>query len=240
VLVITTPDDTAQFQRLLGDGSAFGMDISFATQARPDGLAQAFVIAADFIADGTVALVLGDNIFYGAGLGAELSRHADVTGGHIFAYEVAEPSDYGVVELDAHGRPCAIAEKPVHPRSNYAVPGLYFYAPDVVEIARQLAPSERGELEITAVNDVYLQQGRLEVTVLPRGTAWLDTGTFTSLVQASEFIRVIEERQGMKIGCPEEIAWRNGWIDDSVLRGHATAMSKSGYGAYLATLLAQA
>jgi glucose-1-phosphate thymidylyltransferase len=240
VLVITTPDDTAQFRRLLGDGSAFGMNISFATQPRPEGLAQAFVIGADFIGDNTVALVLGDNIFYGAGLGAELSRHAEVTGGHIFAYEVAEPSDYGVVELDADGRPTAITEKPQHPRSNYAVPGLYFYAPDVVEIARQLEPSERGELEITAVNDAYLRQGRLDVTVLPRGTAWLDTGTFTSLVQASEFIRVIEERQGQKIGCPEEIAWRNGWIDDSALRGHATATAKSGYGTYLAALLDRA
>jgi glucose-1-phosphate thymidylyltransferase len=240
VLVITTPEHTTQFQHLLGDGSAFGMDIRFAVQERPEGLAQAFVIAADFIADSPVALVLGDNIFYGAGLGSELSRHAEVDGGHIFAYEVAEPSDYGVVELDAEGRPVGIAEKPTHPRSSYAVPGLYFYSPDVVEIARNLTPSARGELEITAVNDAYLRQGRLGVTVLPRGTAWLDTGTFSSLVQASEFIRVIEERQGLKIGCPEEVAWRNGWIDDAALRAHAAAMPNSGYGAYLANLLAQA
>jgi glucose-1-phosphate thymidylyltransferase len=240
VLVITTPEDADQFQRLLGDGSGWGMDITFAAQERPEGLAQAFVIGASFIADSTVALVLGDNIFYGAGLGAELSRHAKLDGGHIFAYEVADPSGYGVVELDVTGRPIGIAEKPAHPRSNYAVPGLYFYSPDVVELARTLTPSDRGELEITAINEAYLRQERLNVTVLPRGTAWLDTGTFSSLVQASEFIRVIEERQGLKIGCPEEIAWRNGWIDESTLRDHAAAMPKSGYGGYLASLLDRA
>ncbi|HVT66062.1 MAG TPA: glucose-1-phosphate thymidylyltransferase RfbA [Mycobacteriales bacterium] len=237
ILVITTPIDREAFQRLLGDGSDFGLDIRFATQSRPEGLAQAFLIGADFVAGDSVALILGDNIFYGAGLGSDLSRHADVDGGHIFAHQVARPSDYGVVELDDAGRPVSIEEKPSAPRSSYAVPGLYFYGSDVVEIARSLTPSPRGELEITDVNTTYLQQGRLQVSVLPPGTAWLDTGTFASLVQASEFVRVLEERQGLKVGSPEEIAWRNGWISDDRLQAHGETLRRSGYGDYLLKLL---
>ncbi|HWA66758.1 MAG TPA: glucose-1-phosphate thymidylyltransferase RfbA [Mycobacteriales bacterium] len=239
ILVITTPQDADQFRRLLGDGSDLGLRLEFAVQPKPEGLAQAFLIGADFVGGEPVALVLGDNIFHGAGLGTELSQ-LDVDGGHIFAYQVARPSDYGVVELDADGRPVSIEEKPVAPRGSHAVPGLYFYSPDVVDIARTLRPSERGELEITAINDEYLRQGRLTVTVLARGTAWLDTGTFASLVQASEFVRVIEERQGLKVGCPEEAAWRNGWITDDDLRAHAEQLRKSGYGEYLLTLLDRA
>jgi glucose-1-phosphate thymidylyltransferase len=238
VLVITTPDDAPSFERLLGDGSELGIAISYAVQPNPGGLAQAFTIGADFIGSDSVALVLGDNIFYGAGLGSQLRRLADVDGGHIFAYAVASPSEYGVVEFDAEGKALSIEEKPERPRSSFAVPGLYFYSADVVEIARGLTPSARGELEITAVNDAYLRQGRLGVSVLARGTAWLDTGTFASLIQASEFVRVIEERQGLKIGCLEEIAWRNGWIDDDQLTRHAVSLEKSGYGAYLHALLA--
>jgi glucose-1-phosphate thymidylyltransferase len=238
VLVITTPEDSPQFQRLLGDGSDLGLTVEYAVQPEPKGLAQAFTIGADFIGDDSVALVLGDNIFYGPGLGNQLARLTDIDGGHIFAYHVAEPSAYGVVEFDDDGTVLSIEEKPAKPRSSYAVPGLYFYSNDVVEIARGLTPSARGELEITAVNDAYLQQRRLSVSVLPRGTAWLDTGTFGSLVQASEFVRVVEERQGLKVGCPEEIAWRNRWIDDDQLRAHAVALEKSGYGDYLHTLLA--
>ena len=237
VLVITTPEDGEQFRRLLGDGADLGLSVSYAVQPEPKGLAQAFTIGADFIGGESVALVLGDNIFYGSGLGSQLSTLADVDGGHIFAYQVATPSDYGVVEFDADGRVVSIEEKPVNPRSSYAVPGLYFYSRDVVEIAAGLTPSARGELEITAVNDAYLKQGRLSVGVLPRGTAWLDTGTFASLVQASEFVRVVEERQGLKIGCPEEIAWRNGWITDDELAVQAAALKKSGYGDYLLSLL---
>jgi glucose-1-phosphate thymidylyltransferase len=238
ILVITTPEDAAQFRRLLGDGSDLGIDVSYAVQPEPKGLAQAFTIGADFIGGESVALVLGDNIFYGSGLGSRLSTLADVDGGHIFAYQVATPGDYGVVEFDAAGLVLSIEEKPAEPRSSYAVPGLYFYSHDVVEIARSLTPSARGELEITAVNDAFRQQGRLQVSVLPRGTAWLDTGTFASLVHASEFVRVVEERQGLKIGCPEEIAWRNGWMTDEELRTQATALSTSGYGDYLLSLLA--
>jgi glucose-1-phosphate thymidylyltransferase len=237
VLVITTPEDSPQFRRLLGDGSDLGISVSYAVQPEPKGLAQAFTIGAEFIGGDSVALVLGDNIFHGTGLGAQLSALTEVKGGHIFAYQVAQPSAYGVVELDADGRVLSIEEKPEHPRSSYAVPGLYFYDNDVVEIARQLAPSARGELEITAVNQVYIDRGQLTVSVLPRGTAWLDTGTFGSLVQASEFVRVVEERQGLKIGCPEEIAWRQGWISDDKLRDHAAALASSGYGGYLLTLL---
>jgi glucose-1-phosphate thymidylyltransferase len=238
ILVITTPEDASQFNRLLGDGAELGVEVSYAVQPEPKGLAQAFTIGADFIGDDSVALVLGDNIFYGSGLGSQLATLTDVDGGHIFAYQVATPSEYGVVEFGADGRVVSIEEKPVNPRSSYAVPGLYFYSQDVVEIARSLKPSARGELEITAVNDAYLQQGRLHVSVLPRGTAWLDTGTFASLVQASEFVRVVEERQGLKIGCPEEIAWRNGWMSDEELRAQATELKKSGYGDYLLSLLA--
>jgi glucose-1-phosphate thymidylyltransferase len=238
VLVITTPEDADQFRRLLGDGAELGISVSYAVQEEPKGLAQAFTIGADFVAGSSVALVLGDNIFYGPGLGSQLSRLAEVDGGHIFAYQVATPSAYGVVEFGADGRVVSIEEKPERPRSSFAVPGLYFYSADVVEIARNLTPSARGELEITAVNDAYLQQGRLKVSVLPRGTAWLDTGTFASLVQASEYVRVVEERQGQKIGCLEEIAWRNGWISNAQLGELANLLRKSGYGDYLDTLLA--
>jgi glucose-1-phosphate thymidylyltransferase len=237
ILVITTPEDAGQFHRLLGDGSDLGIDVDYAVQPEPKGLAQAFTIGADFIGADAVALVLGDNIFHGAGLGAQLARLSDVRGGHIFAYHVAQASAYGVVEFDDTGRVLSIEEKPARPRSSYAIPGLYFYDNDVVEIARGLTPSARGELEITAVNQTYLERGQLTVSVLPRGTAWLDTGTFSSLVQASEFVRVVEERQGLKVGCPEEVAWRNGWISDAQLRGHATVLASSGYGDYLLTLL---
>jgi glucose-1-phosphate thymidylyltransferase len=237
ILVITTPEDAGQFTRLLGDGSDLGISVSYAVQPEPKGLAQAFTIGADFIGEESVALVLGDNIFYGAGLGSDLATLTGVDGGHIFAYQVATPTDYGVVEFDGDGTVLSIEEKPAEPRSAYAVPGLYFYSNDVIEIARSLTPSARGELEITAVNDAYLKQGRLRVSVLPRGTAWLDTGTFASLVAASEFVRVVEERQGMKIGCPEEIAWRNGWMSDDQLQAQATALQKSGYGDYLMSLL---
>jgi glucose-1-phosphate thymidylyltransferase len=237
VLVVTTPDDATLFTGLLSDGAQWGMHISYAVQPEPGGLAQAFTIGEPFIGDDKVALILGDNIFHGTGLGARLADCVDVDGAHIFGYHVAEPSAYGVVEVAADGRAGSIEEKPAKPRSNYAVPGLYFYDNGVVEIARNLEPSARGELEITAVHEVYLSQGRLRVTVLPRGTAWLDTGTFATLVQAAEFVRVIEERQGLKVGCPEEIAWRNGWIDDAELERHADDLMKSGYGAYLKTLL---
>jgi glucose-1-phosphate thymidylyltransferase len=237
VLVITTPDDAEQFARLLGDGSQWGLAISYAVQPEPRGLAQAFTIGSSHIGSDAVALVLGDNIFYGSGLGSQLRTLTDLDGGHVFGYHVADPSSYGVVEFDDHGRVVSIEEKPEKPRSNYAVPGLYFYDNDVVEIASSLQPSERGELEITAVNERYLQQGRLRVSLLPRGTAWLDTGTFATMMQAAEFVRVVEERQGLKISCPEEIAWRNGWISDSELAAHANALEKSGYGAYLRGLL---
>jgi glucose-1-phosphate thymidylyltransferase len=237
VLVITTPGEQEQFVRLLGDGAQWGMNIEFAVQPRPEGLAQAFPIGADFLAGDSVALILGDNILYGTGLGSQLARLTDVVGGHIFAYHVANPSEYGVVTFDAEGRVTSIEEKPAAAKSPYAVPGLYFYDNAVVDIARGLTPSARGELEITAVNTAYLDRGALTVTRLPRGTAWLDTGTFTSLVQASEFVRVVEERQGLKVGCPEEIAWRNGWISDDDLARHADTFAKSGYGGYLQRLL---
>ena len=237
VLIITTPGDQAAFRALLGDGSRLGMRLEYAVQPRPEGLAQAFLIGAEFLAGESVALVLGDNIFYGAGLGTALSRLPEPDGGHVFAYHVADPQAYGVVEFDAEGRVTSIEEKPARPRSSYAVPGLYFYDNDVVGIARDLAPSDRGELEITAINDHYLQEGRLTVSVLDRGTAWLDTGTFQSLRQAAEFVSVVEERQGLKIGCIEEVAWRNGWLDDDGLRRAAEPLGKSGYGDYLLGLL---
>jgi glucose-1-phosphate thymidylyltransferase len=237
VLVITTPEDQAAFVRLLGDGSRWGMRIEYAVQPRPEGLAQAFIIGADFIGDGSVALILGDNIFYGTGLGTDLTRARDIDGGRVFAYHVANPQDYGVVEFDDGGRVISIEEKPEKPASSYAVPGLYFYDNQVVEIARTITPSARGELEITAVNETYLRAGRLSVSVLPRGTAWLDTGSFTTLRQASEFVRVIEDRQGLKIGCPEEVAWRNGWVSDEQLADLAAPLVKSGYGRYLLGLL---
>lgn len=237
ILVITTPDDRDQFERLLGDGSQFGIRLEYAVQERPEGIAQAFVLGADFIGDDSVALILGDNIFHGSGLGTRLAQHTDCKGGRIFAYPVADPTAYGVVEFDEDGQAISIEEKPAKPRSRYAVPGLYFYDNQVVEIARGLKPSDRGELEITAVNDAYLHAGRLKVTILDRGTAWLDTGTFVSMVQASEFVRVIEERQGFKIGCIEEAAWRAGLIDSAQLRTLAEPLTKSGYGDYLIGLL---
>ncbi|MEU8839803.1 glucose-1-phosphate thymidylyltransferase RfbA [Streptomyces roseus] len=237
ILVITTPEDRAQFERLLGDGSQFGIRLEYAVQERPEGIAQAFVLGADFIGDESVALILGDNIFHGSGLGTRLAEHTDSKGGRVFAYPVADPTAYGVVEFDENGQAISIEEKPVKPKSRYAVPGLYFYDNRVVEIARNLKPSARGELEITAVNDAYLQAGELNVTILDRGTAWLDTGTFVSMVQASEFVRVIEERQGFKIGCIEEAAWRAGLIDSAQLRELARPLLKSGYGDYLIALL---
>jgi glucose-1-phosphate thymidylyltransferase len=237
VLVITTPHDADQFEHLLGDGSQFGISIRYATQPSPDGLAQAFVIGADFIGDDSAALVLGDNIFYGPGLGQQLDRFADIKGGAVFAYWVSNPSAYGVVEFDEDHRAVSLEEKPAAPRSNYAVPGLYFYDNDVVDIARSLTPSARGEYEITDLNRVYLEAARLQVEVLPRGTAWLDTGTFDSLLDAGNYVHTLEARQGLKIGCPEEIAWRQGWIDDDGLRQRADALTKSGYGAYLLEIL---
>ncbi|GAB2563187.1 glucose-1-phosphate thymidylyltransferase RfbA [Kribbella endophytica] len=237
VLVITTPDDAAQFQRLLGDGSQFGMEISYAVQPSPDGLAQAFLIGEQFIQNEPVALALGDNIFYGPGLGVHLQTFNEVDGGVVFAYRVADPTAYGVVEFDAEGKALSIEEKPKEPKSNYAVPGLYFYSADVVDIAKEIKPSARGELEISSVNEVYLEAKRLQVEVLPRGTAWLDTGTFDSLMAAGEFVRAVEMRQGQKIGCPEEIAWRRGFIDDDGLKARADTLAKSGYGTYLHGLL---
>lgn len=237
ILVITTPHDAASFQRLLGDGSRFGISITFAAQSSPDGLAQAFTIGSDFIGTEKVALVLGDNLLYGPGLGTQLKRFTDVDGGAIFAYWVAEPSAYGVVDFDASGLVTSIEEKPKHPRSNYAVPGLYFYDNDVIAIARDLAPSARGEYEITDVNREYLRQGRLGVEVLPRGTAWLDTGTFDQMTDAADFVRTMERRTGLKIGVPEEIGWRQGFLTDDELRARAAESTKSGYGAYLLELL---
>ncbi|CAA9321728.1 MAG: Glucose-1-phosphate thymidylyltransferase [uncultured Friedmanniella sp.] len=233
VLVITTPHDAAGFERLLGDGSQFGISIRYAQQPSPDGLAQAFVIGADFIGDDHVALVLGDNIFYGPGLGSQLQRFSDVDGGAVFAYWVADPGAYGVVEFDRQGRAVSLEEKPAQPKSKYAVPGLYFYDNDVVAIARALRPSPRGEYEITDVNRHYLEAGRLQVGVLPRGTAWLDTGTFDSMNDANNFVRTIEARQGLKVGAPEEAAWRQGFLTDDELETRARALLKSGYGTYL-------
>ncbi|QIK84276.1 glucose-1-phosphate thymidylyltransferase RfbA [Sanguibacter sp. HDW7] len=240
VLVITTPHDAEQFQRLLGDGSQFGISISYTVQAEPNGLAQAFILGEDFIGSEKAALVLGDNIFYGPGLGTQLQSFSDVDGGAIFAYRVSDPTAYGVVEFDAAGRAVSLEEKPAQPKSSYAIPGLYFYDNDVVEIAKDLAPSARGEYEITDVNKEYLRQGRLQVGVLPRGTAWLDTGTFDSLLEASDFVRTIENRQGMKIGAPEEIAWRHGFLSDEELAARGRALEKSGYGTYLLGLLDEA
>jgi glucose-1-phosphate thymidylyltransferase len=237
ILVITTPEYHSQFRALLGDGSELGIRLEYAIQPSPDGLAQAFIIGEEFIGDDSVALVLGDNIFHGTGLGSSLRQHGDIEGGLIFAYQVANPKSYGVVEFDDELRAVSIEEKPANPKSNYAVPGLYFYDNDVVEIAKSIEPSERGELEISTVNDRYLQAGKLQVQVLDRGTAWLDTGTFESMMQASEYVRVIEDRQGFKIGCIEEIAWRAGWIDDDKLAQLAAPLQKSGYGRYLARLL---
>ena len=236
VLVITTPHDAEQFHRLLGDGSQFGISISYTVQEVPNGRAQACVLGADFIGSDRAALVLGDNIFYGPGLGSRLARFEEIDGGAVFAYRVADATAYGVVEFDATGRALSLEEKPAQPKSSYAVPGLYFYDNDVVAIARDLEPSARGEYEITDVNRHYLEQGRLQVEVLPRGTAWLDTGTFDSLLEASDFVRTVEHRQGLKVGCPEEVAWRRGFLSDDELRQRGEALAKSGYGTYLLSL----
>ncbi|MEP9415315.1 glucose-1-phosphate thymidylyltransferase RfbA [Gordonia sp. VNQ95] len=239
ILIITTPSDEAAFRGLLGDGSQFGIELSYITQPAPEGLAQAFTLGADHIGDESVALVLGDNIFYGPGLGSQLQGFGDIEGGAIFAYWVAEPSAYGVVEFDQTGTAVSLEEKPAAPKSNYAVPGLYFYDNDVIEIARGLRPSARGEYEITDINAHYLERGELKVTVLPRGTAWLDTGTFDSLLDAGNFVRTVEQRQGLKIAVPEEIAWRRGYLSDDELAARAERLRKSGYGDYLLDILAR-
>lgn len=239
VLIITTREYNAQFQALLGDGSTLGMRLEYAVQDSPDGLAQAFIIGEDFLGDESVALVLGDNIFHGAGLGTSLREKATVEGAMIFAYHVAEPSAYGVVEFDGNFKAVSIEEKPPKPKSNYAVPGLYFYDNTVIDVAKTIVPSARGELEISSVNEHYLRQGSLGVQVLDRGTAWLDTGTFESMMQASEYVRVIEDRQGFKIGCIEEVAWRNGWITSHELSELSLPLLKSGYGRYLKQLASE-
>ncbi|WP_314139504.1 glucose-1-phosphate thymidylyltransferase RfbA [uncultured Plantibacter sp.] len=239
ILIITTPEYNEQFRALLGDGSDLGIRLEYAVQPSPDGLAQAFIIGEEFIGDESVALVLGDNIFHGTGLGSALRNHNTIDGALIFAYQVADPKAYGVVEFDEDFKALSIEEKPAKPKSNYAVPGLYFYDNSIVEIAKTIEPSARGELEISTVNERYLEQGNLQVQVLDRGTAWLDTGTFESMMQASEYVRVIEDRQGFKVGCIEEIAWRAGWIDDAQLAALAAPLVKSGYGRYLQTLLDQ-
>ncbi|MFT4036434.1 MAG: glucose-1-phosphate thymidylyltransferase RfbA [Patulibacter sp.] len=239
ILIITTPHDAEAFRRLLGDGSQFGIDLQFAVQASPDGLAQAFTIGANFIGNDSVALILGDNLLYGPGLGSQLQRFAGIDGGAVFAYRVAEPSAYGVVEFNADGQAISLEEKPAKPRSNYAVPGLYFYDNDVIEIAANLKPSSRGEYEITDVNRAYLDQGRLAVEVLPRGTAWLDTGTFDQMLDAAEYVRTMERRTGLRVGVPEEVAWRMGYLDDGQLRKRAETLVKSGYGTYLLHVLEQ-
>jgi len=237
ILIITTPHDAESFHRLLVDGSQFGISISYAVQEVPNGLAQAFVIGADFVGNESAALVLGDNIFHGHGMGKTLMRFSDIDGGAVFAYHVSDPTSYGVVEFDENFKAISLEEKPLHPKSNYAVPGLYFYDNDVIAIARDLEPSARGEYEITDVNRKYLEAGKLHVEVLPRGTAWLDTGTFDSLFDATAFVRTIEARQGMKIGCPEEVAWRRGFLTNDELRTIAEPLRKSGYGEYLVRLL---
>ena len=237
ILVISTPEYQQSFQSLLGDGSAWGISLSYEVQPKPEGLAQAFIIGEKFLDGDSAALVLGDNIFHGTGLGSSLRNNTSVSGGLIFASHVANPESYGVVEFDDSMKALSIEEKPTKPKSNYAVPGLYFYDNTVVDVAKGITPSARGELEITAVNEHYLNQGTLTVQVLDRGIAWLDTGTFESMMQASEYVRVIEERQGLKIGCVEEIAWRAGWISDSDLAELAEPLLKSGYGEYLMRVL---
>jgi glucose-1-phosphate thymidylyltransferase len=239
VLIITTPHESEQFVRLLGDGSQWGISITYAVQPSPDGLAQAFLIGEEHIGDQPVALILGDNVFYGSGLGTHLRRFVEPEGAAVFGYRVADPSEYGVVEFDEQGRALSLEEKPEQPRSNYAVPALYFYSNAVVEMAKSLEPSARGELEITDLNQLYLGQGRLTVQVLPRGSAWLDTGAFEALNDAANFVRAIEARQGTKVGAPEEVAWRMGFIDDAQLRRLGEELGKSGYGAYLLDLLDQ-
>ncbi len=237
ILIISTPHDLPHFEKLLGDGSRVGCSFSYAEQPSPDGLAQAFIIGADFIGTDKVALVLGDNIFYGSGLSKLLQANNNPDGGVVYAYQVQDPERYGVVEFDQDFNVVSIEEKPDEPKSNYAVPGLYFYDNSVVEIAKNIKPSPRGELEITDLNRVYLEQGKLKVGVLNRGTAWLDTGTFQSLMQAGQFVQVIEERQGLKIGCIEEVAYRMGFIDEAQLRAIAKPLIKSGYGDYLLSML---
>ncbi|MGQ4538538.1 glucose-1-phosphate thymidylyltransferase RfbA [Dermabacteraceae bacterium P7074] len=237
ILIITTPTDSEAFQRVLGDGSQFGVSLSYTTQPSPDGLAQAFVLGEEHIGDDKVALVLGDNLFYGQGMGSQLRRYADVDGAAVFGYWVSDPSAYGVVEMNDAGMAVSLEEKPEKPRSNYAVPGLYFYDNKVVQYAKELKPSPRGELEITDLNRRYLEEGNLHVEVLTRGTAWLDTGTFDSLAEASDFIRTVQKRQGLSIGSPEEIAWRMGYLSDDELRECAEPLVKSGYGEYLLNLL---
>jgi len=237
ILVITTPQDQESFIRLLGDGERYGVSFSFLTQESPDGLAQAFLIGERFIGRDSCALVLGDNIFYGDGLGTQLKEILNVDGAHIFAYKVKDPERYGVVEFNKEGKVSSIEEKPKTPKSSFAIPGLYFYDNQVVEIAKSVIPSARGELEITSVNQAYLNLGKLRTTVLARGTAWLDTGTFESLNSASSFIQIIEERQGQKVCCLEEVAWRNGWISDGELEILAAAFQNSPYGLYLKNLL---
>ncbi len=237
ILLISTPHDLPNFRKLLGNGAALGCSFTYAEQPVPNGLAQAFVIGREHVGRDSAALILGDNIFYGAGLGRMLSRHTDPEGGLVFAYHVSDPERYGVVDFDANGKVLSIEEKPEKPKSNYAVPGLYFYDNAVLDIARDLKPSARGEYEITDVNKEYLRQGRLRVELLDRGTAWLDTGTFASLTQAGQFVQVIEERQGLRIGCIEEVAWKKGWINDEQLEALARPLTKSGYGQYLLSLL---
>ncbi|SLE38178.1 glucose-1-phosphate thymidylyltransferase [Mycobacteroides abscessus subsp. bolletii] len=237
ILIITTPQDQAQFQRLLGDGSQFGVNFSYVVQPSPDGLAQAFLLGEEHIGQESVSLVLGDNIFYGPGLGNQLRKYSDVDGAAVFGYRVADPTAYGVVEFDENFKAISIEEKPQAPKSDYAIPGLYFYDNNVVEYAKNIKPSPRGELEITDLNRIYLEQGKLQVEVLPRGTAWLDTGTFDSLADASSFIRTVQARQGLSIGSPEEIGWRLGWITDEKLEEMAQPLIKSGYGQYLLNLM---
>jgi glucose-1-phosphate thymidylyltransferase len=237
ILIITTPHDNASFKKLLGDGSQFGCTFEYAIQEIPNGLAQAFVIGEDFIGNDKVALILGDNIFYGSGMGKLLQANNNPDGGIVYAYHVSDPERYGVVEFDDNQVAISIEEKPKNPKSNFAVPGLYFYDNDVIKIAKELKPSARGEYEITDVNKVYLERGKLQVAILDRGTAWLDTGTFTSLMQAGQFVEVIEERQGLKIGCLEEIAYRQGFIDKAQLKKLAEPLLKSGYGTYLMNLV---
>lgn len=237
ILIITTPQDQEQFQRLLGDGSQFGVNFSYVVQPSPDGLAQAFLLGEEHVGNSSAALVLGDNIFYGPGLGNQLRKYTDVDGATVFGYQVSDPTAYGVVEFDENFTAISIEEKPAQPKSNYAIPGLYFYDNNVVDYAKAIKPSPRGELEITDLNRMYLEQGKLQVEVLPRGTAWLDTGTFDSLADATNFIRTVQARQGLFIGSPEEIGWRMGWIDDARLEELAKPLVKSGYGQYLLNLL---
>ncbi|MGX1695898.1 glucose-1-phosphate thymidylyltransferase RfbA [Microbacterium keratanolyticum] len=239
ILMITTPHDAESFQRLLGDGSRFGVSITYKTQPSPDGLAQAFVLGEEHIGSEPVALVLGDNIFYGQGMGTQLRQYTNLDGGVVFGYWVDDATAYGVVEFDGAGKVVSLEEKPAVPKSNYAVPGLYFYDNDVIEMAKALKPSPRGELEITDINREYLDRGKLKVQLLTRGTAWLDTGTFDSLAEATEFIRTVQKRQGLSIGCPEEVAWRMGFLSDDELRERAEPLVKSGYGEYLLKALAQ-